>query len=132
MQEAHNMVREANQRQATAERLLEESHMKAEVLAAEVAALKTLVLTSTPARPNPHLHSQIACSADEAPAGSVGGASGIFAKKHRRSPSRFNLKHGREGSPPDSPMREQRASLPCDGAREAADRDPADRDRRER
>ncbi|KAG8035474.1 hypothetical protein G9C98_006920 [Cotesia typhae] len=58
-EEAHNMVREANTRQATAERLLEESRMKNEVLAAEVSALKTLVLTSTPAQPNPHLHPQI-------------------------------------------------------------------------
>ncbi|KAJ8675720.1 hypothetical protein QAD02_011506 [Eretmocerus hayati] len=116
-QEAHNMVREANQRQATAERLLEESRMKAEVLAAEVSALKTLVLTSTPAQPNPHLHPQIA---DETHhhhhhhhhnhhQSSNGG---IFAKKHRRSPSHFNLKYGREGSPPESPLREPRTSLP--------------------
>ncbi|XP_026672284.1 guanine nucleotide exchange factor for Rab-3A-like isoform X2 [Ceratina calcarata] len=81
-QEAHNMVREANVRQATAERLLEESRMKAEVLAAEVAALKT---------------------------------------KHRRSPSHFNLKYGRESSPPDSPLKEQRPSLPSD--RETLERD---------
>ncbi|XP_008206503.1 guanine nucleotide exchange factor for Rab-3A isoform X2 [Nasonia vitripennis] len=104
-QEAHNMVREANQRQATAERLLEESRMKAEVLAAEVAALKTLVLTSTPAQPNPHLHPQIGggSSAEEAHH-----SGGIFAKKqHRRSPSHFNLKYGRDSSPPDSPQREQ-------------------------
>jgi Rab-3A-interacting protein len=53
------MVREANVRQATAERALKECQMKAEVLTAEVAALKTLVLTSTPSRPNPHLHPQI-------------------------------------------------------------------------
>ena len=54
------MVQEANLRRASAERLLEESRMKSEMLAAEVMALKTLVLTSTPARPNPHLHPQIA------------------------------------------------------------------------
>lgn len=59
MQEAHNMVREANMRQATAERALKESQMQVEVLTAEVSALKTLVLTSTPSRPNPHLHPQI-------------------------------------------------------------------------
>jgi hypothetical protein len=53
------MVREANVRQATAERALKESQMQIEVLTAEVAALKTLVLTSTPSRPNPHLHPQI-------------------------------------------------------------------------
>lgn len=119
-QEAHNMVREANQRQATAERLLEESRMKAEVLAAEVAALKTLVLTSTPARPNPHLHPQIASgsSFDDLHHHSQNcGGGGIFAKKHRRSPSHFNLKYGRESSPPDSPLRDlSRASVPgcCD------------------
>lgn len=106
------MVREANMRSANAERLLEESRMKAEVLAAEVAALKTLVLTSTPARPNPHLHPQIdsrcrSSNSDE-------GQQGLFAKKHRRSPSHFNLKYGRENSPPDSPVKEARTSLPSD------------------
>lgn len=103
------MVREANQQKATAERLLEESRMKAEVLAAEVAALKTLVLTSTPAQPNPHLHPQIADDHHHHHQ-----PNGIFAKKHRRSPSHFNLKYGRENSPPDSPQRETRSSLPCD------------------
>lgn len=111
-QEAHKMVQEANMRQATAERLLEESRMKAEVLAAEVTALKTLVLTSTPARPNPHLHPQIdtrcrLSSNDES-------QQSLFAKKHRRSPSHFNLKYGRENSPPESPVKEQRPSLPSD------------------
>lgn len=76
------MVREANVRQATAERLLEESRMKSEVLAAEVAALKTLVLTSTPSRPNPHLHPQIDTK------GRVSNGEenqqGLFTKKHRR------------------------------------------------
>lgn len=96
-QEAHNMVREANIRQAAAERTLHESRMQIEVLTAEVAALKALVLTSTPSRPNPHLHPQIA-NKDE---------SGVlFARKHRRSPSHFNLKYGREASPPDSPVKE--------------------------
>ncbi|XP_046431709.1 rab-3A-interacting protein-like [Neodiprion fabricii] len=116
-QEAHNMVREANVRQATAERLLAESRMKSEVLAAEVAALKTLVLTSTPARPNPHLHPQIdGRSREETPGG-------IFAKRHRRSPSHFNLKYGRENSPPESPVKEQRPSLPVEPTE---GRDPRD------
>lgn len=113
-QEAHNMVREANLRQATAEKLLEESRMKAEVLAAEVAALKTLVLTSTPARPNPHLHPQIDTKSRSSQNSEDGGQQGLFAKKHRRSPSHFNLKYGRENSPPDSPIKEQRPSLPTD------------------
>lgn len=107
------MVREANIRQATAERLLEESRMKAEVLAAEVAALKTLVLTSTPARPNPHLHPQIDTRVRNSSNGDDCQAS-LFTKKHRRSPSHFNLKYGRENSPPDSPQKEQRTSLPCE------------------
>ncbi|KAL0121779.1 hypothetical protein PUN28_006918 [Cardiocondyla obscurior] len=118
-QEAHNMVREANVRQATAERLLEESRMKSEVLAAEVAALKTLVLTSTPSRPNPHLHPQIDTK------GRVSNGEenqqGLFTKKHRRSPSHFNLKYGRENSPPESPVKEQRPPLPTD--KEALERD---------
>ncbi|XP_012285748.1 uncharacterized protein LOC105702629 [Orussus abietinus] len=140
-QEAHNMVREANVRQATAERLFEESRMKAEVLAAEVAALKTLVLTSTPARPNKHLHPQIDARGRTAPvtpvtatpittattttaittsatatspANSEDTQPGLFAlRRHRRSPSHFNLKYGRENSPPDSPSgKEQRLSGP--------------------
>lgn len=76
------MVREANIRQATAERLLEESRMKAEVLAAEVAALKTLVLTSTPAKPNFHLHPQI--DTKSRPNNEDNQQGSIFARKHRR------------------------------------------------
>lgn len=53
------MVRDANTKQAAAERSLAEARMQVEVVTAEVAALKTLVLTSTPAKPNPHLHPQI-------------------------------------------------------------------------
>ncbi|CAH1159618.1 unnamed protein product [Phaedon cochleariae] len=98
-QEAHNMVREANEKQAAAEKALKESQMKVDVLTAEVAALKTLVLTSTPSSPNPHLHPQIGAFKDEPGAA-------IFAKRHRRSPSHFNLKYGREISPPDSPVKE--------------------------
>lgn len=46
------MVKEANLRQAAATRALKESSMKVDVLSAEVTALKTLVLTSTPSHPN--------------------------------------------------------------------------------
>ncbi|CAG9761890.1 unnamed protein product [Ceutorhynchus assimilis] len=95
-QEAHNMVREANEKAASAEKALKESQMKVDVLTAEVAALKTLVLTSTPSSPNPHLHPQL--SKDSA--GETG------TKKHRRSPSHYNLKYGRENSPPDSPIKD--------------------------
>ncbi|XP_044254844.1 guanine nucleotide exchange factor for Rab-3A-like [Tribolium madens] len=100
-QEAHNMVREANEKQATAEKALKESQMKVDVLTAEVAALKTLVLTSTPSRPNPHLHPQI------------DGRMKDESKKHRRSPSHFNLKYGRENSPPESPVKEV-YHIPCE------------------
>lgn len=30
----------------------------------------------------------------------------LFNKKHRRSPSHYNLKYGRENSPPGSPVKE--------------------------
>lgn len=111
-QEAHNMVREANVRQASAERSYKESQMQVDVLTAEVSALKTLVLTSTPSRPNPHLHPQIdprsSRSRDDT---SISGVS-LFNRKHRRSPSHFNLKYGRENSPPESPVKEQRPPMP--------------------
>ncbi|KAG7497905.1 hypothetical protein JOB18_045737 [Solea senegalensis] len=45
-QEAHKMVREANVKQATAEKQLREALGKIDVLQAEVQALKTLVLSS--------------------------------------------------------------------------------------
>nr|CAD7402888.1 unnamed protein product [Timema cristinae] len=109
-QEAHNMVREANVRQAAAEKSFKESQMQVEVLVAEVAALKTLVLTSTPSRPNPHLHPQIDPNRAKDDA-SISGVS-LFTRKHRRSPSHFNLKYGRENSPPESPVKECRTSLP--------------------
>ena len=114
------MVRDANVKQVVAEKALKESQMKVDVLTAEVTALKTLVLTSTPSMPNPHLHPQIDSSKvrDEGTTyiltlihslyldiifftGVV-----FFSKKHRRCPSHFNLKYGRENSPPDSPEKE--------------------------
>lgn len=52
------MVREANSKQAAAEKALQESRMQVDVLTGEVEALKTLVLTSTPSKPNLHLHAQ--------------------------------------------------------------------------
>ncbi|XP_049638723.1 rab-3A-interacting protein isoform X1 [Suncus etruscus] len=50
--EAHKMVREANVKQATAEKQLKEAQGKIDVLQAEVAALKTLVLSSSPTSPS--------------------------------------------------------------------------------
>uniref|UniRef100_A0A8D8RDM1 Guanine nucleotide exchange factor for Rab-3A n=1 Tax=Cacopsylla melanoneura TaxID=428564 RepID=A0A8D8RDM1_9HEMI len=114
-QEAHNMVREANMRQATSEKLLRESKLQVDVLSAEVSALKTLVLTSTPSRPNPHLHPQIESknSANKDQDGGIGvvssGSTGLF-RKHRRSPSHCNLKYGREDSPPSEIGEDQDAN----------------------
>ncbi|XP_053364228.1 rab-3A-interacting protein isoform X2 [Clarias gariepinus] len=50
-EEAHKMVREANMKQATAEKQLKEALGKIDVLQAEVAALKTLVLSTSPTSP---------------------------------------------------------------------------------
>nr|XP_044987892.1 guanine nucleotide exchange factor for Rab-3A isoform X3 [Jaculus jaculus] len=58
-EEAHKMVREANVKQAAAEKQLKEAWGKIDMLQAEVTALKTLVITSTPASPNRELHPQL-------------------------------------------------------------------------
>ena len=58
-QEAHRMVGEANVKRASAEKSVVESNMKIDGLETEVAALKTLVLTSTPSQPNRLLHPQL-------------------------------------------------------------------------
>ncbi|KAI1232752.1 hypothetical protein IHE44_0006593 [Lamprotornis superbus] len=58
-QEAHKMVREANTKQAAAEKQLREARGKIDMLQAEVTALKTLVITSTPSSPNRELHPQL-------------------------------------------------------------------------
>ncbi|KAL0967230.1 hypothetical protein UPYG_G00249470 [Umbra pygmaea] len=50
-EEAHKMVREANVKQSTAEKQLKEALGKIDVLQAEVAALKTLVLSTSPTSP---------------------------------------------------------------------------------
>ncbi|XP_078075885.1 rab-3A-interacting protein isoform X1 [Mustelus asterias] len=50
-EEAHKMVREANVKQAAAEKQLKEAQGKIDVLQAEVAALKTLVQSSSPTSP---------------------------------------------------------------------------------
>ncbi|XP_070535914.1 guanine nucleotide exchange factor for Rab-3A-like [Ptychodera flava] len=47
-QEAHGMVNEANVKRAAAEKQCQEALSKIDVLQAEVSALKTLVITSTP------------------------------------------------------------------------------------
>ncbi|XP_018109780.1 RAB3A interacting protein S homeolog isoform X2 [Xenopus laevis] len=54
-EEAHKMVREANLKQAAAEKQLKEAQGKIDVLQAEVAALKTLVLSTSPTSPTKEL-----------------------------------------------------------------------------
>ncbi|XP_028810766.1 rab-3A-interacting protein isoform X3 [Denticeps clupeoides] len=56
-QEAHKMVREANVKQSNAEKQLKEALGKIDVLQAEVAALKTLVLSTSPTSPTKDLPS---------------------------------------------------------------------------
>ncbi|XP_044125286.1 guanine nucleotide exchange factor for Rab-3A isoform X1 [Bufo gargarizans] len=58
-EEAHKMVRDANLKQAASEKQLREAHGKIDMLQAEVTALKTLVITSTPSSPNRDLHPQL-------------------------------------------------------------------------
>ncbi|XP_047452009.1 guanine nucleotide exchange factor for Rab-3A isoform X4 [Mugil cephalus] len=92
-EEAHKMVREANVKQATAEKQLKEAQGKIDVLQAEVTALKTLVLTSTPSSPNRQLHPQLQSSATRGAYKRVGGhirnksASGAFPPSEKNDPS---------------------------------------------
>lgn len=92
-EEANNMVREANMKQAAAEKRLQEATLKVEVLQAEVSALKALVLTSTPSRPNAHLHPQLG------------------RHRHRRSPSNYELATCRPPSPPTSQQQPPSAAV---------------------
>ncbi|XP_035224586.1 guanine nucleotide exchange factor for Rab-3A-like [Stegodyphus dumicola] len=96
-EEANNMVREANVKQAYAEKMLKEANLKIEVLQAEVQALKTLVITSTPSMPNPHLHPQIDKRHN--------GVRSLFTPGHKRSPSNYELCSYKE-TPPGSPTKE--------------------------
>ncbi|XP_045430003.1 guanine nucleotide exchange factor for Rab-3A isoform X7 [Pipistrellus kuhlii] len=66
-EEAHKMVREANTKQAASEKQLKEARGKIDMLQAEVTALKTLVITSTPASPNRELHPQLLSPAKAGP-----------------------------------------------------------------
>lgn len=78
-EEAHKMVREANTKQATAEKKLKEAQGKIDVLLAEVTALKTLVITSTPSSPNRELHPQLQIP-----------SKAVFKKGHGRNKSMSN------------------------------------------
>ncbi|XP_070848645.1 rab-3A-interacting protein isoform X2 [Chaetodon trifascialis] len=88
-QEAHKMVREANVKQATAEKQLKEALGKIDVLQAEVQALKTLVLSS-PTSPLGELP----------PAGAVGGGVKTpFRKGHSRNKSTSSAVLGSQPDP---------------------------------
>lgn len=91
-EEANKMVQEANIKRMNTEKLLIEANQQIEVLNAEVAALKQLVLTSTPSTPNKHLHPQIC---DNSPKKEK--SSKPFWKSHRRSTSHHEFtKESRE------------------------------------
>ncbi|KAF2356651.1 GDP/GTP exchange factor Sec2 N-terminal [Trinorchestia longiramus] len=158
-QEAHKMVSAANQRTACAEKSLKEAQMAVDVLSGEVTALKAMVITSTPATPNAHLHPQLtshnssrAAAVNTAtlssdvkttPAATLLASSGsctsapssisapsstglrLFQRGHKKSPSDFDLKYGRDITPPSSPFKgglnrpsdsdqRQRSLLDCD------------------
>ncbi|XP_026219246.1 rab-3A-interacting protein isoform X2 [Anabas testudineus] len=85
-QEAHKMVREANVKQANAEKQLKEALGKIDVLQAEVQALKTLVLSS-PTSPVGELPS------------SVGGGKTPFRKGHSRNKSTSSAILGTQPDP---------------------------------
>ncbi|XP_022242926.1 guanine nucleotide exchange factor for Rab-3A-like isoform X2 [Limulus polyphemus] len=95
-EEAHSMVREANIRHAKSEKLLIEANLKNDVIQAEVQALKTLVITSTPSMPNHHLHPQLT--------GRHNGVNAVLRSGHKRSPSNYELASQTE-SPPCSPIK---------------------------
>ncbi|KAM9808369.1 guanine nucleotide exchange factor for Rab-3A [Neosynchiropus ocellatus] len=102
-EEAHKMVHEANVKQAAAEKQLKEAQGKIDVLQAEVTALKTLVLTSTPSSPNRQLHPQLLSP----------GTRGSH-KNHIRNKSA-------SGSFASSPARQE----PCSVSAPKEDREPA-------
>ncbi|XP_005089331.1 guanine nucleotide exchange factor for Rab-3A [Aplysia californica] len=79
-EEVNAQLNEAALNEQHAKKQLQEANTKIEMLSAEVTALKDLVLTSTPASPNKHLHPQIDTQKKEK-------GSKPFWKTHRRSTS---------------------------------------------
>lgn len=118
-QEAHKMVREAKIKRDIAEKGQAEAEMKIEVLMAEVQALKTLVLTSTPSMPNRHLHPQLKVEHDEEKNGIS------LLRGHKRSPSHNDLKYGRDSTPTGSPVKATPMPQPTMELREEYEVDPA-------
>ncbi|XP_055887513.1 guanine nucleotide exchange factor for Rab-3A-like [Biomphalaria glabrata] len=89
-EEVNSQLNAAALSEQQAKKQLQEANAKIEVLSAEVAALKDLVLTSTPSSPNRHLHPQI-----DSPKKEKGGKP--FWKTHRRSTSHHQFtKESRE------------------------------------
>lgn len=93
------MVKEAKMKEVSSEKSLKEAKMQLEGLQAEVAALKALLITSTPSRPN-------LGSTNGNHSGSNGttGGNGIslFKKQHKRCPSHNHLNYGRNEDDTDS------------------------------
>ncbi|KAK7108184.1 guanine nucleotide exchange factor for Rab-3A-like [Littorina saxatilis] len=80
--EANNQVQVAEMKRDAAEKKAKEYVEKVDVLQSEVAALKHLVVTSTPSAPNKHLHPQICQTSPKKEKSSK-----PFWKSHRRSTS---------------------------------------------
>ncbi|XP_053252609.1 guanine nucleotide exchange factor for Rab-3A isoform X3 [Podarcis raffonei] len=92
-EEAHKMVREANTKQAASEKQLREARGKIDMLQAEVTALKTLVITSTPSSPNRELHPQL-----QSP------SKAVFRKGHGRNKSTSSAGAATAASQPVEPV----------------------------
>lgn len=81
------MVKEAKMKEVSSEKSLKEAKMQLEGLQAEVAALKALLITSTPSRPN------LGSSSNNGTTG--GNGISLFKKQHKRCPSHNHLNYGR-------------------------------------
>ncbi|KAK7117180.1 hypothetical protein R3I94_022673 [Phoxinus phoxinus] len=101
-EEAHKMVREANVKQAAAEKQLKEAQGKIDVLQAEVSALKTLVLTSTPSSPNRQLHPQLLSPGSSRPRGHTRNKSASGALQLQTEPLPTDAATNREDRELDS------------------------------
>ncbi|KAK7121923.1 hypothetical protein R3I93_022877 [Phoxinus phoxinus] len=101
-EEAHKMVREANVKQAAAEKQLKEAQGKIDVLQAEVSALKTLVLTSTPSSPNRQLHPQLLSPGSSRPRGHTRNKSASGALQLQTDPLPTDAATNREDRELDS------------------------------
>lgn len=90
-EEVNSQLNEAALSEQQARKQLNEANHKIEMLSAEVAALKNLVLTSTPSAPNKHLHPQINNGASAASSSTGSGkkekGNKPFWMTHRRSTS---------------------------------------------